>query len=64
MSTAAIVRIETWGGKFVVIGEFGEMIAVPRREFDTYGEALKEMSRILMREVQKYETDIRRDADR
>lgn len=64
MSTLASVRIESWGGKFVVVGEFGRMTTIPRHEYDTYGEALREMSKILMREVMRYELNTGRNIDR
>lgn len=64
MSTIASVRIETWGGKFVVVGEFKHFTTIPRREFDTYGEALRELSKVLMREVYRYEAGFDRDIDR
>lgn len=64
MSTIASVRIETWGGKFLVVGEFGRMTQIPRHEYDTYGEALREMSKVLMREVLRYEANPDRGLDR
>lgn len=64
MSTVASIKIESWGGKFVVVGEFGHMTAIPRHEYDTYGEALREMSKILMREVMRYEAGPSRGFDR
>ena len=55
MSTIVSVRIETWGNKFIVVGEFGKMSEVPRREFDTYVEALKELVKAVLREEIRYE---------
>lgn len=50
----ASLYIETWGDKFLVVGHFRELTEIPRREFDTYGEALKELSRAAQREEVRY----------
>lgn len=57
--TIVSLRIETWGDKFVVVGEFKKHTEIPRREFDTYGEALKELSKIAQREELRYESNYR-----
>lgn len=54
MSTLASVHIETWDGKFVVLGQFDGLIEIPRLTFATYGEALKEMAKIVQREELRY----------
>lgn len=56
MSAITSLRIETWGEKFVVVGEFQKYTTVPRQEFDTYYDALKELARIAKREEIRYET--------
>lgn len=60
MSTIVSLRIETWGDKFVVVGEFKGYSEVPRREFETYKEALKELSRVAQREELRHEHGIGR----
>lgn len=62
--TIVSIRIETWGSKFVVVGEFQNHTVIPRREFDTYGEALKELSRVAQREELRYESNNRSRFDR
>lgn len=57
--TVTSLRIEEWGGKFVVVGEFRQHIEIARREFDTYREALKELAKIVAREDMRYESGLR-----
>ena len=64
MSTVASLHIETWGGKFIVVGQFRGLTEIPRREYDTYGEALKELSRAAQREEVRYANNISRGIDR
>lgn len=64
MSTIVSVRIESWGGKFIVVGEFGKTVEIPRHECDTYGEALYELAKIARREVVRYESGIDRGFNR
>jgi len=64
MSTIVDLRIETWGDKFVVVGWFSGATQIPRREFDSYGEALKELAKSAAREEMRYESGIRRNLDR
>lgn len=64
MTTIASLRIETWGNKFVIVGEFENFMAIPRREFDTYREALQEFSRAAQREEKRYEAFNNRDTNR
>lgn len=60
MSTLASIRIDTWGKKFVVVGEFGNMTQIPRQEFDNYSDALAEFAKIAQREVLRYDAGIDR----
>lgn len=55
MSTIVSLRIETWGDKFVVVGEFQHYSEIPRREFKSYSEALKELAKVAAREELRYE---------
>lgn len=55
MSTIASIRIETWGDKFIVVGEFQGYSELHRREFLTYGEALRELAKAAAREEMRYE---------
>lgn len=64
MSTIASLRIETWGEKFIVVGEFKGMTEIPRREFNTYQEALRELARAAAREELRYEARHDRRFDR
>lgn len=64
MSTIVSLRIEEWGGKYVVVGEFRNHSAIPRRDFDTYGEALKELAKMAMREEVRYESGFDRGSGR
>lgn len=57
MSTIVSLRIETWGEKFVVVGEFTGYTVIPRREFDSYSEALRELSKVAQREELRYESN-------
>lgn len=52
--------IDAWGGKFVVVGEFGTFSQVPQREFSSYAEALVELAKIAQREALRYESGIDR----
>lgn len=62
MSTVASIHIETWGGKFVIVGEFAKTTVIPRIEYNTYGEALKEMAKIIQREVLRHESGVDRSS--
>lgn len=62
--TIVCLRIEEWGNKFVVVGEFARYTEIPRREFNTYGEALRELSKVAQREELRYANGIHRDFDR
>lgn len=64
MSTIASLRIEEWGGKYVVQGEFQGHSAISRQVFDTYKEALNELSRMARREEIRYEFYDSRDLRR
>lgn len=64
MSTIASIRIETWGEKFVVVGEFKGYSEIPRREFETYSEALRELAKAAQREELRYELNNRRGSNR
>lgn len=64
MTTMASIRIESWGSKFVVVGEFIGLTEIPRREFENYSEALREMAKIVQREEIRYETFTGRRPDR
>lgn len=64
MSTVTSLRIETWGDKFVVVGEFSRLTSVTPHQFNNYGDALRELSKILMREVLRYEAGLSRGIDR
>jgi hypothetical protein len=55
MQTVIWVRVETDGKKFIVTGQFDRAIEVPRQEFETYGDALKALSKVAMREDYRYE---------
>ena len=55
MSTLVSLRIESWGNKFVVVGEFMGYSEIPRRELNTYPEALKELSKLAHREIVRWE---------
>lgn len=61
MSTLVSLRIETWGKKFVVVGEFNKYSEVPRKEFDSYQEALKELAKVAQREELRYAAHISGD---
>lgn len=63
MPTIVSLRIETWGDKFVVVGEFRNFSEVPRREFESYREALKELAKIAAREEMRYEAGLRGPTD-
>lgn len=56
MSTIVSLRIETWGDKFIVVGEFKGYTEIPRREFPTYREALAELAKVAAREELRHET--------
>lgn len=45
------LKIEQWGNKFIVMGEFESHTEIHRREFDSYIEALEELSKMVCREV-------------
>lgn len=60
----ANVRIETWGDRFIVVGEFNGLTEIPRREFKTYAEALSELAKAVQREEIRYATSIGRRFDR
>jgi hypothetical protein len=60
MSTIVSLRIETWDDKFVVVGEFKGYSEIPRREFDSYTEALKELAKVAQREELRHEAGIDR----
>ncbi len=60
MSTLASVQIESWDGKFVVVGQFDNLIEVPRQTFATYKEALHEMGHIIQREEIRYASSVDR----
>lgn len=62
--TIVSLRIESWGGKFVVVGEFQNYTQIPRQEFGTYGEALRELAHVARREELRYETNHDRGLDR
>lgn len=64
MSTLVSLRIETWGGKFVVVGEFDGYSSLSRREFETYREALHELWKVAQREEMRYEAGFSRRLDR
>jgi hypothetical protein len=61
MSTIANIRIETWGDKFVVTGEFERFSEIPIEKFDSYGEALKALAQVVKREEMRYESRVRRN---
>lgn len=62
MSTIVSLRIETWGNKFVVVGEFKGYTEIPRREFESYKEALRELAKVAQREELRYESGIGRSS--
>lgn len=64
MSTVASVRIESWGAKFVIVGEFSDMTVIPRQEFENYSDALHELAKVVQREEIRYATFIGRRLDR
>lgn len=64
MSTIVSLRIETWGDKFIVVGEFESHTAIPRREYETYSEALKELAKVAAREEIRYEINHSRSSNR
>lgn len=64
MSTIASLCIETWGGKFIVVGQFRGLTEIPRREYDSYGEALKELSKVAQREELRHANNLSRGIDR
>lgn len=64
MSTIFSLRIETWGDRFVVVGEFDRHTLIPRREFETFSEALRELSKVAQREELRYANDINRGFNR
>ena len=53
--TVTSLRIEEWGGRYIVVGEFESHTEIHRKEFTTYLDALREMSKILGREVMRRE---------
>ncbi len=55
MSTIVSLRIDTWGNKFIVVGEFEGHSAISRKEFDVYKDALRELWKIVQREEMRYE---------
>lgn len=57
MSTIVSLRIETWGQKYIVVGEFEGHSSVSRRKFDTYKEALHELWKVAQREELRYESN-------
>lgn len=62
--TIVSLRIETWDTKFVVVGEFQGYSEIPRREFESYGEALRELAKVAQREELRYESNIGRGFNR
>jgi hypothetical protein len=62
--TIVSLRIEEWDKKFVVVGEFRGYTEIPRREFTSYGEALRELAKVAQREELRYEAGIGRNFDR
>lgn len=62
--TIVSLRIEEWGKKFVVVGEFRGYTEIPRQEFETYREALRELAKVAQREELRYESNIGRGVDR
>lgn len=64
MSTIVSLRIETWDKKFIVVGEFSGYTEIPRREFESYREALRELAKVAQREELRYESGIGRSFDR
>lgn len=64
MSTVVSLRIETWGEKFVVVGEFKGYTEIPRHEFENYGEALRELAKAAQREELRYEANTGRGFNR
>ena len=55
MSRVTSLHIDEWGGKFVIVGEFDQHTVIPRREFDNKLDALRELSKIIQREVMRHE---------
>lgn len=64
MSTIASVHIDEYGGKFIVVGQFGKMSMVSSPAFDNLRDALREMAKIIQREELRYESGFRGDFDR
>lgn len=62
--TIVSLRIEEWDKKFVVVGEFKGYTEIPRREFTTYGEALRELAKAAQREELRYESNSGRGFNR
>lgn len=59
MNQIAHISIDAWGKHgFVVVGSFNDMEIVSSRIFIEYGDALKEMQRLLLREIFRYENNI------
>lgn len=64
MSTIVSLRIEEWGNKFIVVGEFRGYTEISRREFESYGEALRELAKVAQREELRYESGLGRNFNR
>jgi hypothetical protein len=64
MATIARFYVETWGDKFIVVGEFLKHTLVSRIEFSTYGEAMNEISKLARREAIRDEADSGRGFNR
>ena len=57
MSIIASLEIATWGkDNYIVLAQFNEVQSASNRTFTDYKDALKEMQRLLLREILRYET--------
>ena len=62
--TKATLRVEAWGDRFVVIGEFEGHSEISPIRFSNYGDALRELARIIGREVIRHESYPNRNSNR
>lgn len=58
MSQVVTVSINSWNDRFVVNGAFGNLGIVSSKEFSNIQDALKELERLIAREVVRYEAGI------
>lgn len=58
MSRIADIQVDSWKDKYIVSANFGDLHIVSNTEFDSIQECLKEMYRLIGREVIKYEAGI------